>query len=323
MTELGMDVAVVRDAAAKLDQQAKKLSALVASVDASMRSLQQVWRGPRADDAAHRWRRQYRPGLVAAAESVRGLARSLTNNVAQQERTSSTAVGLPPAQAPGWHGFASLDDLAGGALLAGGLGVGIASDFVKGAKGFSQFLGGLGMVYDASHFALDVAHQRWVDAAWDGVLTGIDGGFLYWGGRAAAVAGATAAVAAALIAIDVDAVRHFSELEDAVATSNARVSDDETIAYLQRYGVVDVGPAPGHEAEYFAIQARQAGRMAVSTLETAVAGNGELTVANRVVLGLEGVAQAELQVAWSAAQVHHQVVSTGVKRTVAALAGVL
>lgn len=117
---MGMDPDAVRGAASRLDGEAARLAGIIAAVDNNVSHAEQVWRGRDVEQFAGWWRSQHRPALLRAQESVAGLARSLVNNAADQDRTSGgSGAGLGAgASAVARHAWAP---------IAGGVAAGAAS----------------------------------------------------------------------------------------------------------------------------------------------------------------------------------------------------
>jgi len=116
----GMDPQAVLSIATGLDSQSGHIQNTIVTVDGIVQNMMQNWHGSDAQTFLGWWQNQHRPALVAAGQSISGLAQSARNNVSQQETTSApTAAGVGPTVgvAPATVGVAAA---AGGVAAAAG-----------------------------------------------------------------------------------------------------------------------------------------------------------------------------------------------------------
>lgn len=91
MTFSGLDPAEVTASADILARQAAALDHVAVSVDALLRTVTHHWEGADAQDFHQWWVAQHRPGLVAAAQTVRTMSTDLRNQVADQQHASGSS----------------------------------------------------------------------------------------------------------------------------------------------------------------------------------------------------------------------------------------
>lgn len=84
----GMDSAVVREHASRIDGVAGALRDVTASVDAFVDGLGRQWTGRDMVMFRRWWREQHRPALIRVIEDIEGLGRSARHNADDQERVS-------------------------------------------------------------------------------------------------------------------------------------------------------------------------------------------------------------------------------------------
>lgn len=325
----------------KLDELARQFDSAVAGLQKVYRVGRQAahssaWSGPDAQQFRQQWDGPSRSRIQAAERLLASAASTLRQNAEAQRQTSeggsgsfggvvggfgsqgghldgsaASGVGRQPAAEqwqvwpprPNWASF--IDQGIGAGLWAGGL--------LSVGGSIPAFL------YDGAHWIDHAYRNEWGEVAWDTgslaldsvgpVTASVVGAGAAAGGAtatAAAAAGASAAAALAvplaLTAVLVDDIHHYGDLSASLDRSYQQAGDAETLAYMQRYHSTNVGPAPGHEAEYFAIAAQQSGRVGAEAFRSAFASDSNLTFAGRLTMVPEAVFTAELGTAWAGAQ---------------------
>lgn len=89
MSFSGMDIAVVRDIARRLDGQAGQLEQVQRLVEAGIVDCQRSWRGPDVDRFAQEWNGRTRPSMCRLAAELRDLASAARRNADEQDRVSN------------------------------------------------------------------------------------------------------------------------------------------------------------------------------------------------------------------------------------------
>jgi surface antigen/uncharacterized protein YukE len=107
---MGMDADLVAQAGKALKDRAGEIDALVAKLDAIVRSIHGVWEGPDSDQFVNEWWPEHKKTLVAASSHVSGLGQSALNNASEQRDASHAGgsgaapnhsdTGTPSAQPP-------------------------------------------------------------------------------------------------------------------------------------------------------------------------------------------------------------------------------
>lgn len=178
MTLRGMDVDEVQRIAARLDQAARQVDAVVGAVDSIIRQLDDVWMGDDLTTFHGWWSSTHRPAVSHVSADVAAWTTELRRQAQEQIETSgSTRTGPPrlggwPGGVPGLGGGRPFDlsripDLIAeyGPGAFGILGTLSGSRFAVGryTKGYAAFLSGLGPKADAFFRYKRSSLLQWID----------------------------------------------------------------------------------------------------------------------------------------------------------------
>jgi len=131
---------------------------------------------------------------------------------------------------------------------------------------------------------------------------------------AGTAAAAPLAAIGAIFDVGIDDLKNGATLTAAVDHSYEQAGSDASVAYMQKYHLTNVGPAPGHEAEYFAIQSSQGARVAAADLSAAIHGGQGLDFQGRITMGIEAPIDMELNSVWAGGQIATEVVTTATNK---------